>query len=255
MPEPATPELFMESGPKPLYMQVREYIESCICNGTWPPDFRIPSENELVAQLGVSRMTVNRALRELAAENILYRVQGVGTFVHRQKPIAALLEIRNIADEIVENGGVHSSRICLLEEEPPAPDVARWMQVPEDSRVFHVVVVHFDRECPVQLADRYVNPEVAPEFMVQDFSQITPSQYLLDVAPPSQIEHVVEASLPDTVTRERLAMAAEEPCLVLHRTVWSGERVATVNRLVYPGSRYRIGGRFQPLHAGTALKS
>jgi len=253
VPETITEELPMEPGPKPLYRQVREYIETRVCRGAWPPDFRIPSENELVARLGVSRMTVNRALRELATEGVLYRVQGVGTFVNRQKPLAALLEIRNIADEIAENGGVHSSRIHLMAEESPPGEIKRVMGRPEDGLVFHVVVVHLDRGCPVQMADRYVNPELAPEFMAQDFTRVTPSAYLLGVAPPSQIEHVVEASLPDELTRQRLGMAADEPCLVLHRTVWSGDRVATVNRLVYPGSRYRIGGRFQPLQAGAAM--
>ena len=98
------------SAPLPLYQQVKTYIEARIASGQWPPEMKIPSENELVASLGVSRMTVNRALRELAALGHLVRVQGVGTFVATPKPQSALLEIRSIADEIRARGGRHTSR-------------------------------------------------------------------------------------------------------------------------------------------------
>eukprot|EP01037_Dinobryon_pediforme_P037446 gene37446-44920_t len=56
-----------------LYESVKRMILSRIASGAWPPKHRIPSENELVAHLGVSRMTINRALRELAADGHLLR--------------------------------------------------------------------------------------------------------------------------------------------------------------------------------------
>ncbi|MDC6679410.1 GntR family transcriptional regulator, partial [Leclercia adecarboxylata] len=65
----------------PLYEKVKEYILRNVSTGVWAREQRIPSENELVATLGVSRMTVHRALRELTSEGFLVRIQGVGTFV------------------------------------------------------------------------------------------------------------------------------------------------------------------------------
>ncbi|MCG2877187.1 GntR family transcriptional regulator, partial [Obesumbacterium proteus] len=67
------------STPAPLYEQVKKMITDNISSGAWPPNYRIPSEAELVAHLGFSRMTINRALRELTHQGLLVRMQGVGT--------------------------------------------------------------------------------------------------------------------------------------------------------------------------------
>lgn len=230
---------------RPLYQDVKAYVLDMMQREAWPPHHRVPSENVLVARLGVSRMTVNRALRELSAEGRLYRVQGVGTFVADQKPDAAFLTVRSIADEIRSRGGIHSSEVLLLQEEAAPEAVADVMGLPREARVFHAVLVHKDRGLPVQYAERYVNPAVAPDFLKQDFDRTTPSAYLLSVAPVTEAEHVVEASPCEPRIRRLLRMADDEPCLVLHRTTWVGATVATRNRFVHPGSRYRIGSRFR----------
>ncbi|MGD9007774.1 MAG: histidine ammonia-lyase, partial [Desulfobacteraceae bacterium] len=81
------------SKPKPLYQKVKAYIREQIDDDRWRADQRIPSENELVKTLGASRMTVHRALRELTHEGLLIRIQGVGTFVAKQKPQSAQMEV------------------------------------------------------------------------------------------------------------------------------------------------------------------
>ena len=59
--------------PKPHYLKLKQYILRHITNGDWPPLSRVPSENDLVVKFGVSRMTVNRALRELVTAGLLVR--------------------------------------------------------------------------------------------------------------------------------------------------------------------------------------
>ena len=71
----------MSDAPAPIYQRVKQAIVNQIRAGHWQPHQRVPSESELVAELGVSRMTINRALRELTSEGFLIRMQGVGTFV------------------------------------------------------------------------------------------------------------------------------------------------------------------------------
>ncbi|NOR23780.1 MAG: GntR family transcriptional regulator, partial [Desulforhopalus sp.] len=95
----------IKSDSLPLYQQVKEHIVGKINGGVMQPGMRIESEAELVANLNVSRMTVNRALRELAAEGKINRIQGKGTFVAEKKPQSALLEIKSIDREIRERGG------------------------------------------------------------------------------------------------------------------------------------------------------
>ena len=84
----------------PLYQKVKDHILKQIERGDLVPKSRVPSENELVAALKVSRMTANRALKEFAAEGMLVRVAGVGTFVAEAQTKGHLVEVRNIAEEV-----------------------------------------------------------------------------------------------------------------------------------------------------------
>jgi GntR family histidine utilization transcriptional repressor len=52
--------------------------------------------------------------------------------------------------------------------------------------------------------------------------------------------------MPEVKVRKLLEMKPSEPCLVLYRKTWSQEVVATSSTLIFPGSRYRLGGRFKP---------
>lgn len=234
------------ASPLPLYLQVKKHIQAQIGANTWQPDSKIPSENELVRTLGVSRMTVNRALRELALEGLLVRLQGVGTFVAHRKPQSALLEIKSISREIESRGGVHSSEVHVLEKLPATESMAVMLGVQPGVPVYHSILIHRESGVPIQHAERFVNPAVAPAYLNQDFTSITPSEYLLSVAPITEVEHVIEAILPDVKVRKLLEMKPSEPGLVLYRKTWSQEVVATSSTLIFPGSRYRLGGRFKP---------
>jgi GntR family transcriptional regulator len=65
----------------PLYLQVKKRITESLAEGLWNPGQSIPSEVELAQSFSVSQGTVRKAIDELAAENILIRRQGKGTFV------------------------------------------------------------------------------------------------------------------------------------------------------------------------------
>ena len=232
--------------PTALYQQVKDYIVAGIRTGQWPPETRVPSERTLIKQMGASKMTVNRALRELTAEGVLHRVQGVGTFVAESRSPSTLLDVKPIAEEIAQRGGVHSCEIHLQTLETASPDLAQSLNLPAGAKVFRVILIHSDESGPIQLEDRHVNPAAAPHFLDQDFTAMTPSRYLLNEVPVSEAEHVVEAVLPDKFTQQLLRIPPSEPCLVLYRRTWSENLVVTRSRFVHPGSRYRMDGRFIP---------
>src|SRR5208282_3835399 len=100
---------------QPLYLKVKRHILENIGSGKWGTSTRVPSENEIVKSFGVSRMTANRALRELRDEGILVRIAGVGSFVADRQPHTHPLTIRSIAEEIRERGHVHRAQIVSLE--------------------------------------------------------------------------------------------------------------------------------------------
>ena len=112
---------------QPQYQKLKNHISKHINAGDWQQGQRVTSENELARQFGVSRMTANRALKELSAEGVLTRVPGVGTFVAEQIPQTPLFEIRNIADEIRDRGHRYHADLKLLAEETANEDVAASM--------------------------------------------------------------------------------------------------------------------------------
>ncbi|EIK96834.1 histidine utilization repressor [Pseudomonas sp. M47T1] len=234
----------MGESPAPLYARVKQMIAQQIQNGTWPPHHRVPSESELVSQLGFSRMTINRALRELTAEGLLVRMQGVGTFVAEPKSQSALFEVHNIADEIAARGHRHRCQVVLLVEEAAGSERALALDMREGQKVFHSLIVHFENDIAVQIEDRYVNAVVAPDYLKQDFTSETPYAYLTRVAPLTEGEHVVEAILAEPSECKLLQIEPGEPCLLIRRRTWSGRTPVTAARLIHPGSRHRLEGRF-----------
>ena len=199
---------------------------------------------------GVSRMTVNRALRELSQEGWLRRVQGVGTFVADTRAQSALVEVRDIAEEIEARGHRHSADVLMLGEQPAAAAVAEALGVREGTRVFHSLLVHRDNDLPVQLEERFVRPDAAPAYLAQDFTRTTPHAYLMEAAPLSEAEHVIEAVMSDEREAHLLELDKPEPCLLLHRWTWSNGRAVSFAHLLFPGSRYRLGEHFVAHESG-----
>jgi GntR family histidine utilization transcriptional repressor len=230
--------------PFALYQKIKNSVVKDIESGRLKPDDRVMSETRLAGIFNASRMTANRALKELTEEGRIVRVQGVGTFVARPKPGAALLEIKSIAAEIAEWGGVHSAKILVLNEMNASPDIAQKMDLLPGDPVFHSIIVHMDRGVPVQHSERFVNPGTAPDYIHQDFTQITPSDYLLATAPVQEAEHIIEAVNCRAEIQKRLKISAHEPCICLTRRTWSYDRVATYSIIISPGSRYKLVGTF-----------
>jgi GntR family histidine utilization transcriptional repressor len=228
----------------PAFQAIKTHVLAKIHEGVWTEGEAIPSEEALAREFGVSRMTVNRAIRELSDEQIVERIQGSGTYVAQQKYQSTLVEIRNIADEIAARGHTHRSELHRLERMKAGEALGRRIGLQADQVLFHSVVVHFENEQPIQVEDRHVNPKVAPDYLAQDFSSLTPNAYLMRVAPLQGVHFEIEACLPPSHVREMLHMLAAEPCLVVHRQTQSKGLVASVATLWHPASRYRFTGHF-----------
>lgn len=231
---------------KPRYQQLKEQIIAQISSGRLRPRDRVPSENELVGSAGVSRMTANRALRELTDEGYVERVAGVGTFVAELRAASHVLEVRNIADEIAHRGHRHSAALLAQEAAPADAEVAEALRVEEGESVFHLLVVHRENRAPIQQEDRYVLASFAPDCLQQDFTRITPSAYLNAISPLQEARQIVQAVMPGRAVRSNLQMEAGEPCLLVKRLTWADGRPVSFARLHHPGGRFELAGRYMP---------
>jgi len=231
--------------PKPQYLQLKHYILRHVTNGDWPPLSRIPSENDLVVKFSVSRMTVNRALRELTDAGVVTRMQGVGTFVAGPKAESAMFAVRSIRDEILARGQCHTVEVMICEPVRARPTTARQFDLRTGVELFHSRLLHLADGLPLQLEDRFVNPACAPDYLAIDFQVEIPHQYLMRTAPLQRTEHVIEAAAANKRLARVLGIGPSDPLLTLTRRTWSRGHVASYVRLTHPAGKYRFVGSFQ----------
>lgn len=230
----------------PAYQQIKDAIREKIQQGDWRVGQAIPSENQLAELLNVSRMTINRPFRELTEEGFLRRVHGLGTFVAEPPRHAHLVELVSIADEIKNAGGVHRAELLEQSAEHANKALAERFNLAPNSKVYKVTMVHYQNDVPIQFEQRYVNPNVLPDFGGADFSEQTPADYLINALRPDELEHIVQAIIPSKEIAQYLDIPAAEPCLKLRRRTWKDGLVVTSVDLIYPSSRYDLGARYSP---------
>ena len=123
---------------RPLYLQVRGLLVASLEAGEWRPGEAIPSEGELAARFGVSQGTARKAIDALAADNLVVRRQGKGTFVatHTEEKASMFrfLRIRR-SDGRDEYPG---SRIIDVKRSKASTDVARQLEIRVGSAVIIV---------------------------------------------------------------------------------------------------------------------
>lgn len=228
------------------FARVKAWLKDGLSRGRWPAGALMPSEAELVERFGVSRMTVGRALRELQAEGLVERRQGLGTFAAPRGRIASQLQIRDLHEEIEAGGHAHDAQVHLARAEAASAALAERLGLVEGAPVFHTLIVHRRDGVPLQCEDRYVNPAAAPGYLQVDFTRTTPTNYLLEVAPFWEADYHIEAANPTPQEARLLGIGVREPCLVVVRRTQDRERPITLARLVHPGARYALEGRFKP---------
>jgi GntR family histidine utilization transcriptional repressor len=236
---------FDNNVPAPLYEKVKQFITKGIRAGEWEAGGRLPSEIDLVERLGVSRMTVHRALRELMASGAIVRLQGVGTFVSMAKPQLPLLELRDIADEIQERGNRHYAEVKVLETIALDASMAETTGLRVGQKVFHSMILHHENDDPVQVEERWINADIFPDYGQTDFTRVTPYKHLTSSVPVTEVEHIIHAIVPEETIQDMLQTGLDEPCLLLLRRTWAKGKLATSSRFTFPGNRYSLGSRYK----------
>jgi GntR family transcriptional regulator, histidine utilization repressor len=228
------------SSTTPRYKAIEAFLLECIHSGAYPVNHQIPAEEQLARDFGVSRMTANKAIRDLVQKGYLLRQAGLGTFVTDRKAESSLHEVLNIANEVRGRGHAYSNDIIRCEALAADDEVALRLGLRLGAEVFHSILVHREDGVPIQLEDRFVNPRWVPHYLDSDFSLQTPNEVLVSSCPISDVEHVVEAVLVDQQVADWLAIEVAAPCLSVIRRTWSDEHLISYARLIHPGDRYKL---------------
>ena len=258
----------------PAYQRIKNAILDNIHSGKWQAGNAISTEMALAEEFSVSRMTVNRALKELSEERVLERRQGSGTFVAQQQFNHTFVEVRNIAQDLKSanrdyQAQVVSKRIltaAMLDDElrrkfdinkvavssNTSASTNADTTVMDDSTgadsssdvavLYEVKIIHFADGQPIQFEERWVDAQKVPEFIEQDFSVVNTSDYLIAKSPLERGSYTIRAlAAPDEIAA-LLQIAPQSPTLVLRRQTYSEGRVLTFVKMWHAGDRYQFSG-------------
>jgi GntR family histidine utilization transcriptional repressor len=228
-----------------LYKQIRLDIERQILTGEWPPGHRIPFEHELMLRYGCSRMTVNKALSELAQSDLIERRRRAGSFVRRPKFLSAVLQITDIRAEITALGRSYGYELIQCSRRVAnAADRAR-LGVRKTGKVVAIACRHSADNVPFAIEDRLIDLDAVPEAATADFAIEPPGSWLLHHIPWTEAEHAISAIVADEPAAAALDIAIGAPCLVIERHTWRSARPLTAVRLLYPGESHKLVARFK----------
>lgn len=233
-------------GAGPVYEQIGRAVRDLILAGTWQPGSPVPPEHALMEQLGASRMTVHRALVQLAREGLITRRRRSGTIVASPPASHAMLDILSIPDEVRRLGQAYAYDILSRRDGRPSAEIASRFGVKRAERVAHLVTLHLSDGKPHVLEERVIHLATVPAAGNEDFRTTPPGDWLLQNSLWSQAEHAISAIAAEIDEARLLAVEAGAACLLVERRTWNQNAPVTAVRLLYPGTRHRFVGRFGP---------
>lgn len=139
-----------------LHRQVYMVLREQITRGHWAPGEALPKEESLCARFGVSRVTVRRALADLAAQGLLESRQGLGTFVRRDLRPARERPTLSFVDSLRKAAADTQVEVLSVEQEDPPPDVAELLSLEAGAKAVHAVRLRSVAGTPVMLTDAWV---------------------------------------------------------------------------------------------------
>lgn len=225
------------------FREVMAEIVQRITEGPWGPGTLLPGEVELAEEFGVSRTTMNRALREVSDLGFLDRKRKAGTRV-RMAPIRqARFEMPLVRSEIEKTGALY--RYALVSREVvAAPDWLRArMGLKAQAKVVHLVCLHFADGVAFQLEDRWINTSALPQAVDQDFAGVGPNEWLVATVPFSEVEISFLAQAADALMVEHLDHAYGDPVFCVERATWWQNAAVTMVTLAHRRG-YRMTTRY-----------
>jgi GntR family transcriptional regulator len=233
--------------PDPLWMQAVDLIAAQVGDGRFAAGSRLPPERELCALLGISRVTLRKALGKLVEDGVLRPSHGRGWYVasggaHRDWPN----NLESFTETARRMGLAASSRILRAEAAPATIDEGEELAIAPGTPVFHLQRVRMLDAVPIAMDDALVPLAVLPPLDGVDFTTASLYELLtragLDL---SRAESTIEAREADALAAGNLGIAVGTPMLFLRQVVVdSADRPIFTSLVRYAGDRYRLRTSF-----------
>jgi len=229
-----------------LHQRILDDIETRIISGEWQPGHRIPFEHELTEYYNCSRMTVNKALTQLAKAGLIERKRRSGSFVSFPQSQAAILEIHDIRDEVAALGQPYRFELLKRNERLSGPADARHIDMPRHTPLVELVCRHYAGKRVFALEERIISLDAVPSAAETDFAEQSPGPWLVSCVPWSNAQHSIRAVVSTEENAATLGVPAGSPCLVVERQTWNADQPVTHVRFTYPGDSHALVAKFTP---------
>jgi GntR family histidine utilization transcriptional repressor len=211
LPYPVIPAL---DGDGPIWQQIRRALADPILNGAWPPGTRIPTETTLTEKFRTSRMTVSKAIQTLVSDGLVQRRRKVGTLVAERAQERPVFEIWDIADLVARNGGKYAYQLLECRKLGPDPERRELLGVSLRTPILWMRCMHLSDGTPIQLEERLININAAPNITCQPLETQGPGSWLLAHGIKARLSH---SPVCGTLTRATTWWATSAPRGSAHR--------------------------------------
>ncbi len=160
---------------KPLYSRIQEYIAELILSGKLSPETKIQSEREFSEDLGVSRMTVRKAITELVNEGLLERKHGSGTYVSKPKITYESQDMVNYVQAMQQRNIATASQLLEFSEMVASRRLADLLKIEIGNPVYRVSLLRFANRVPIILERVFFPAPVFPSWKIGTWRRARPS--------------------------------------------------------------------------------
>jgi GntR family transcriptional regulator len=210
------------------------------------PGDRLPTEDALIDEYGVSRITVRRALQNLAVRKLVVTRRGVGSFVSTPIFSQPLTALTGFVEEMDARGLRSHARVLLIEEVTAQPHVREALELPLGAKVVHIERVRLAAGCPVSFDQTYLPCEVG-RLIAQDDLENEPIFALLETrhgTPLIEAEYSLRADTADASVAEALEVARGSAIMRIERTSFTtGQKPVDYEVLHYRGDAMTFTAR------------
>ncbi len=229
--------------PVPLYLQVKNVIETEIRDGKFGQDGRLPSERELCERFGVSRMTARQALKELERDGLVFSRVGKGTFVNEPKIEQQLRNLTGFSQDISTRGARPSSIVLSAQIVPASAHIATVLKLVQGAEVVELSRLRLSNDLPLCIEIAHIPHFLCPNILKNDFAReslynVFQRDYGHRLA---RAEQIMEASLASARELEVLQMTAPASVLRIERLTYNQNDILLEYVVsAYRGDRYKF---------------
>ena len=233
------PEHWLNPAAGPLYVQLRKRIEAGIASGTLAPDTALPPERDIAALTDLSRVTVRKAIADLAGQGLVIQRQGSGSRIAAQRPRVeqSLSRLTSFTEDMARRGMTTEVRWLERGLFLPSPDEVQALSLGAGDQVARLARLRLADGRPMAIERASLPPDVLPNPLL-----VSTSLYEVlgrsGLRPVRAVQKISAINLSDA-DAALLAMDAGAAGLKIERTSFLPEgRVAEFTRSIYRGDAY-----------------